>query len=122
MNKDELRVKVAEALGWTLKPEKFAIDNTPVWHCPNGWAHPPKSDPMTGYWYEAETILPDYPNDLNACAEMEKQAPMGYADAVRYEVAKSRGVQAAHLSDQYLISANAEQRCRAFLKIMEKSK
>lgn len=62
--------------------------------------------------------VPDYFNDLNACHEMEKQAPMGYGDEVRAVVARDAGIAPQHICDQYVICATAEQRAEAFGRIM----
>ena len=49
MNKDQIRIKIAEACGW------FFMDDS--WHYPNG---------------AKALVLPDYLNDLNAMHEAEK--------------------------------------------------
>lgn len=65
-----------------------------------------------------EFNFPNYFEDLNACSEMEKSAPMGYGDEVRAVVARDAGVAPQHICDQYVICATAAQRAEAFGRIM----
>jgi hypothetical protein len=53
MNKDAMRIAVAKLCGWTQSPINTRWQNG-------------KREVLT--WYS----LPNYPEDLNACAEMEK--------------------------------------------------
>lgn len=105
------REKIALICGWrksTYGQEgKDYAQEFPVWVSPVGRlydAHPSNS------------CLPEYFSDLNAMWEAERHAPAGYADEVRYIVATDARVQPAHLCDQYLIMATADQRARAFLR------
>lgn len=95
MTNEEIRIKVAEAMGWevisdtlcNVKPDK------------NG---DPEIEPIAP--------LPNYPEDLNACAEFEKM--MTDEEHNRYR---------AHLygmtfNPRECFSATARQRCLAYLK------
>lgn len=112
MTDEQMRIAIAEACGW--KPYK------PITH--DGWPllmTPPKKPNKEG-WLET---IPDYLNDLNACAEFEKtltddelweyskllmdyrQAANGFPLASRSEVLK-------------LQKATVRQRAEAFLKTL----
>lgn len=62
-------------------------------------------------------IIPDYPNDLNACHEFEKT--LSREQAVKYRLILARnsdGPKAQYRTvEAAMCHATAEQRCRAFL-------
>lgn len=93
-----LRLKVAELCGWTREKDEFEHD---WWRSLEGqWTHD----------------LPDYPNDLNVCAEFEKglrESPLRFD----YFVALQDVME--EIVIQNVIFATAEQRCRAFVEVMK---
>jgi len=108
---DELRIKVAEALG---------VTNIEYCGREEGWlGKPPGSDD--------DAPLPDWPNDLNACHDMEKfiewkcvewfgeegdwSAPSAYVGHLR-RITKQ--------DEWCMVCATARQRCIAFLLTVSK--
>ena len=65
MTKEQQRIAIAEACGWS-KPRKARLQGRPVTY----WL-PPDSSYMDSRIYEQQ--LPDYLNDLNAMHEAEKK-------------------------------------------------
>lgn len=117
---EELRIQVAKCLGWT---EIHTLDNGE----PYGWH--PKHYPKQRYRYE--TPLPHFDSDLNACHEFElalfarknkrngqvwRYLRNGQVWRYLYESALSE------ITGGEPISATAEQRCRALLKIKGEEK
>ena len=125
MTNERIRIKIAEALGWKQTAGRngdyIARPNgTEVWHYDNrGNSYGP-----TNNWQLLlqRKEIPDYPNDLDACHEMEKvltdeQSEM-FADAICRMVC-GRTVDAASTYEiAYCIHATARQRCEAFLKTL----
>lgn len=70
MTPERMRVKIAEHLGWRVVP---GITQ-------GGWLVQHNAQTVASFWFgskeatleTAAGYLPDYPNDLNACHEMEK--------------------------------------------------
>jgi hypothetical protein len=109
MTDEEIRIKVAETMGWKPDPE------TKFWYALG------PDEILAGFKDGIVSPLPDYLNDLNACSEFEamltddelweyskllmdyRQAANGFPLASRSEVLK-------------LQKATAAQRCIAFLK------
>lgn len=109
MNNEEIRVKVAEFLG-------FKPTNSPAgiyWYNPDS----PLCEDGRVLWDEGE--LPNYSSDLNACAEFEK----GLTDEqwAVYSVALNEIACRIPCGNTrtcgYTISATAMQRCIAFLRV-----
>lgn len=104
-----LRVKVGELLGWTpAKSTGFVV---------HGWKSP------DGKQFCTLGQLPNWPKDLNACAEFEK----GLTENQRYDyialvLGKSWGDVWTSADAFNLCHATAEQRCRAFIAVMEGTK
>ena len=95
---EEIRIKVAEAMGWKVNP---VVHNLGI--------HPQLQ--------RGHHILPDYPADLSACAEFEKS--LTDEEHLRYRVRLwnvviTEGDETTW--DRQFISATARQRCIAFLK------
>lgn len=102
MTDEEIRIKVAESLGWTVNPEVRDLGTHPQME-------------------RGHHFLPNYPLDLNACAEFEKL--LTYEEADEYD---------DHLGDickrdndltdnptpwRFAVTtATARQRCLAYLK------
>jgi len=104
MNKEQIRIKIAEACGWTPTPEGLYTKD------PAG-LRPPFRHPEH---------LPDYLNDLNAMHEAEtvltEKKVRSYAFILAQVLDTSPTVD---LDDQFLnIHATAAQRAEAFLKTL----
>lgn len=118
----ELRVKVAGIVG---KLQCYQRDDMVIIERKNwGWADHLGFEPVN--WEQAHLCrdlgsVPDYPNDLNACAEFEKT--LSWEQGVRYRIAlafNSDGRNAVFPSvEAALCHATAEQRCRAFVTTLE---
>jgi hypothetical protein len=100
----ELRVKVAEKLGWKVwsdgPPDHDLLGLHPA-------RHQPDDNPVA--------IL-HYDTDLNACAEMEKAIPEG--NSLNGRVAYTNALMRICGSHSECVFATARQRCLAFLKVM----
>jgi hypothetical protein len=120
MTDNELRIKVAELLGWrkttyrALGYSRGYID-AEVWIAPDGSQHDLYEDDSTGDPYP----FPDYPNDLNACHEIERT--LTYNQCSRYEdvllLIWKRGTMYCH-ADAMRCHITARQRCEAFVETM----
>lgn len=109
----ELRAKVAELCGWKKEVTPFKRHGHELWGLPNtqldqAWWHPD----IAG----CRGLPPDYPSDLNACAEFEK----GLNDNQRVAYLRHL-IGRTHIIGEITaaIFATAEQRCRAFIATME---
>ena len=100
---DEIRIKVAVLTGWKdLHWGNQTHPNTMLY----GW--PPYYDYMT------EFCVPNYPQNLDACYEMESTLTKHQRDRFEYEL----GVIVGPLRSQWrwhLLHATARQRCEAFI-------
>lgn len=101
-----LRVRVAKLCGYTQDGKGF-------WFAP-GKAHDWRIS-LIG------DIVPDFPRDLNACAEFEKTLTREQGVRYRLKLAfNSDGPRKSFLTvEAALCHATAEQRCRAFVAIMK---
>jgi hypothetical protein len=105
MNKEQQRIKIAEACGWKENHDQ-------------GWGKPniyDDDEPLV-YWHAHE--LPDYPNDLNAMHEAEKLLPrqLNHIDYWQKGYGRFQMLLAAYTITPY--SATAAQRAEAFLKTL----
>lgn len=71
LSQQQKREAIAKALGWVLKPGKYCTDQSPIWHEPCGFQHPPSWDKFQTEKLEVFSVLPDYFGDLNACHSAE---------------------------------------------------
>ena len=116
---EELRVEVAKALGWTLKPcecEHPRCKREPRWHKPETLKD---GTPFQAIFDE----LPDFPNDLDACHEFEKVLTDAtfrgvYANRL-FEIRSGRRIKTESLLWQ-VCNATARQRCCALLMTLNK--
>lgn len=136
MTNDEIRIAVAEELGWKWwsfvdsAGESFFMLVTPrsIWPIEHGRGGVMCQRPTS--WVDEDfSGAPDFPNDLNACAEMEhaildtewiayKEALVSVTGAL-----KKAGIgELQELDTRLLISATARQRCEAFLRVRGKWK
>lgn len=134
---NSLRVQVAELCGWKWFKLGKREDGTFVflkvderglgqfWH-----DHGAVEFPRPENWREYDiTGPPNYPSDLNACAAFEKMLPeeglngqqTRYSDAL-IEIVTADLPAGRRFVAFDLISATAEQRCRAFVRTMEASR
>lgn len=96
MTNDEIRIKVAEACGWKINPAKHTAKIL-------DWIH--TESECTGYF------PPNYPEDLNACADFEKTISPDQQNQYIMELGKVCCVRGFNI-----VTATARQRCLAFLK------
>lgn len=112
----QLRIRVAELCGWT----HLRVFSGYLWgyfgHNPN-WSAGCLGDTLN---------VPDYPNDLNACAKFEKglskEQKEVYTCNLYRVVVNSNGRRHFPISAWmafWLLSATSEQRCRAFVATMD---
>ena len=105
---DEIRVRVAELIGWTKRREVEA--DYWVWDSPHGT--------LMG-----QSMLPNYPADLNACHEIAMSLDRdslqysAYCSAVNQIIAITNSAKNARPIQA--IDATARARCEAFLAVMQ---
>ena len=103
MNNDEVRKLIAEKCGWTnLK-----------------WRgnHIPKPDRLWGSRGGVTRRVPNFPEDLNACAEMRKCVPVDKRDEYGSIIAVVRGQSIKRFWD--VADATAAQHSETFLRIFD---
>lgn len=125
MTKEKMKVKIAEILGIALKETKWKFSYT----LPNvgpplisrGFPSRKEADDDRSLlkiegWickeaeaYEVDAKLPNYPEDLNACHEMENTLSVGQSLGFDQELIEICGKVDYH--------ATALQRCEAFLRV-----
>ena len=97
LSDDEIRIKVAELLWWYIADAKNGLG---VAHGQAIWPHTVKP-------------LPNYPQDLNACHEMEKTLSLGekcyYVDLLQGKMGSLEWG-----------FATARQRCESFIAVKER--
>jgi hypothetical protein len=118
----KLRIRVAELCGWDW-------DENSAWN-PVGQRHDRNHHPFANE-PDGISLLPDYPNDLNACHEFEKwllsqskinkrETPFHhYFHELHKVCANSDEFDAPMKAENWAVTATAEQRCRAFVATME---
>ena len=121
MTNDEIRVKVAELCGWTFEPSRERQKR--------GYLISPKFKEKVTLWKDGQLgggdALPNYPEDLNACAEMEStlkddQYERYLLDLWNIATDKERPVHnecAPTRFERAYLSATPLHRCLAFLKV-----
>ncbi len=99
MTDEQIRIKIAETMGWVFKPDEF------------GWsfAKLDKKGPWAKYG-QGEEPFPNYPADLNACAEFEAMLTSAERFTYLVELNKLCG------DEPSAVWATARQRCLAYLK------
>lgn len=113
MTNEEIRIKVAEAMGWNLCPAEIA---GPAARLFNG-----------DVWYrhaESHTIattdqLPNYPESLDACAEFEKTLTWEEQEVFKVRLSRITAddfYEARTHWSPHTHHATARQRCLAYLK------
>lgn len=126
MDKDAQRIAIAEACGWSwfyAKHNHWIVDGPNGEHFEPGYGEWEPFDSHTGdrnarfpKWHGCD-FIPDYLNDLNACAEMENSLDASQWDIYRRNLAKEwatnedDGMWAA-------INSTAPQRAEAFLRTL----
>lgn len=83
MTDDQLRIKLAELLGWKIGRRKFKMAHG--WRTGVRWEHPTNhfvaAMGLYGNGYSTKPMiyaLPNYPGCLNACHEAEKDAELNF--------------------------------------------
>lgn len=121
MTKDEIRIAIAECLGWKWSKPHFGHDG--VWHTspiePNQddiwdddsskWAGKPR-DVQQDLHY-----LPNYPESLDSCREFEKDAPAEYFSELE-DLLDPKGELDYGTGMKRMALATPLQRCEAFLR------
>ena len=120
MTPEQQRIAIAEACGYTDIDicEVKGIDGNVSFREPVGKFHKPTN---------CQPWLPNYPQDLNACHEMEKvlttegQRMKYYAELV-HVVRSDEGISPhePHYQPKFTTHATAAQRCEAFLRTLGK--
>lgn len=117
MAKEQLRIKVAEACGWEAKRIENQGILTTLWCWWNKGLKRPACRCENHYSQNDAAIhLPNYPEDLNACAEFEKTLDQFQGDKYMQLILEERGG-LEHNTPFDTFRATAEQRCIAFLKM-----
>ena len=138
MTDEQLRIKVAELLGWENVCWSECTDRCGCWLQLRLVGTPPHADARVDSPCAAENELPDYARDLNACHEMYLWGEENYvgslasspksdralAFGIKFAVALSRIVHHGAelddpIADSKTINADARQRCEAFVEVME---
>ncbi len=103
MTNDEIRIKIAESLGWS---QPFGA--TGDWQRPDG--------SMTRW-----CMVPNYPESLDSCAEFEVRLITGERATYREHLAQvcDRDFYAGTHWSTCSVHASAKQRCLAYLKTKE---
>lgn len=99
---DEIRVRVAEIMGWS------EISTRCMWGLPPGAEDDGTEDSLKHF--------PNYPADLNACADME--CMLTDAQWITYIARLHNDV--VIYPTRLAVAATARQRCEAFLAVMGK--
>jgi hypothetical protein len=119
MNDMELRIRVAELLGWTdigfgsCSRHECVGDDTPQEALVG---LPPEGTPGD-YW----TVVPNYPGDLNAMHEVEHLLHDDDWDGIGDYLAHLRSIMGIGCDEWRLPFATARQRAEAYVKVMEAS-
>lgn len=107
MTQEDKRIAIAKACGWTFMGEPEYEDGALMGH------HKVDGTEFLGW-----DMVPDYFNNLNACAEMEKALGWpetdDYAQNVKAVAAADIGLIPEHLSDFAWINARPSYRAEAF--------
>lgn len=101
MTDEEIRIKVAEEMGWTVVQDEHGVCGTIDgihWHSPAGF--------------------PNYPESLDACAKFEKtiKTPHKYNEQLELVVLGYLLKEKDSIAEFMLRCATARQRCLAYLK------
>lgn len=115
MTNEEIRIKVAEAMGARLWNNPTQSGPSQLW----GFQVPSPSEVFARMWLcgEADCLLPDYPEDLNACHEMEKVF-IGADKSPNYSQYRQQLYKVCNNSPELAIRATARQRAEAFLRTL----
>jgi hypothetical protein len=107
MNKEQQRIAIAEACGWTAEQ-----DSNGYWR-----AVDPKHGNAVELWLSERSVwsvgIPDYLNDLNAMHEAEKVLTTNQFDEYCYRLDTVGGM-------RHCAHATAAQRAEAFLRAINK--
>lgn len=117
MNKEQQRIKIAEACGWR------EIQNGDAWGTPIGI---PLTMPKKDNWRNMDGFfeLPDYLNDLNAMHEAEKTLNETQRKTYAWQIIglarKQAGMEdhESHYPVPFVLFATAAQRAEAFLRTL----
>lgn len=115
MTDEQMRVKVALRLGW--RQIINADGDLTEGHLTRTWTEwiGPNDEQSTDY------MPPDFPNDLNACAEMalglDASQSMSFLEHLESIVKRDCSSDEGRWWKFHLVNATARQRCAAFLRV-----
>jgi hypothetical protein len=115
MTPEQIRIAVAEACEW----KRHSIDVrgfSGALHKEHGWM-----SPLGCYQRANQNVPPNYPEDLNACHEMEKTLgimtlPISHPLNRKWKLYESRLKRICERDGTFITHATAPQRCEAFLR------
>lgn len=118
---DEIRVRVAELMGWQVKATRGKYDLVVI--DPNGfevaWGNLRGRTPDE-LRLDFSHNLPNYPADLNACHEFERTMNEDECAAYQQQIDNPWGMtQDDYPAQAYWFHATARARCEAFLAVMQ---
>lgn len=129
LTKEELRVKVAEAMGYSFLDEGWRYPDDEMWQ---RYKAVYRESSLIGLCIPGWVPVPDYPNDLNACAELRATLTEEERERYAVELAKQtvewvKSTDGADLRNCALwlrsafpvLDATALQHCLAFLATKE---
>lgn len=112
MTPEEQRIKIAELCGWT-KIKEVESSWPPDMGLPKEWIGYPPDYPGPNEPHIAFSEVPNYPEDLNACADMEATLSKYELDIMDLELWKISRKETGDMTWR----ATAARRCGAFLKV-----
>lgn len=120
MTKDEIRIAVAEAMGWTRMDEDFnpGVHGKTLFTCGTSLQGTPPCDKDKPEDDQAYEKVPNYPESLDACAEFERA--LTEDECVEYNswlVSVIGPTVRLAKSDTWTWGALPMQRCEAFLRV-----
>lgn len=114
MKADAMRVAIAGACGWKRLTQEFY---THLFSKPGTTAENYPHEGLQNVGYP-----PDYPNDLNACAEMERtltkdECSKFHDQLIENKTPHREAIANNHHAARWTWHASAPQRCEAFLRV-----
>ncbi len=135
MSPDAQRIAIAKALGRDVIGWRFfwrVTHRDDEWHESPTYVDQQQMQEAVDYergwgreirdiaWFEAPAMCPNYPNNLNACADIEKGLTPEQAGAYVSELARMIGKIETRTREFHVayVCATATQRCEAFLRTL----
>lgn len=121
MSKEELRIKIAQMLGYKFaktsadsKQVYFLSKNDAGWN----WHLIEKPEFCDDILWESGHI-PDYPNSIEAAMQLEEVLPVEKRVFYYFELIRCCEHDDKSPTNYELVHATAEQRCKAWVEVME---